>query len=374
MQAERYRHVLSSQYGDGDGLELSTYQYLAALLPVRIPRFYFGDIHRGSTNCILVTECIDYAPAASAAFGAAAALPAGAILPKLNKYQDHRVQGAHEYYFALVRGLARIGAADKRGALGPHRHVFSKGFYPTRVATAPPPAVAAARRAQLRATCDNQIDKLVDFVTNVACGLFPPEQRAVTFLRRLKDECGECAQFFSLAQHHVASQADYAALTHPNLQIDNGFYWRDEAGTLQAGLLDWYSCGEMPFAAVLQGCLSGMEPHALAEHAEGLMRCFADEYVACGGPRISPAELLRQWRLLYVVSFVGQLQYIEMDIMREGVPRAEWPSIRSRDDPRIMNVWNVRCRTIAILDAVSFWAASDLHAHFMAWAREQGHT
>ena len=33
----------------------------------------------------------------------------------------------------------------------------------------------------------------------------------------------------------------------------------------------------------------------------------------------------------------------------------------------------VRCRTIAILDAVAFWAVSDLHAHFMGWAREQGH-
>ena len=63
-----------------------------------------------------------------------------------------------------------------------------------------------------------------------------------------------------------------------------------------------------------------------------------------------------------------------MDILREGPPRAEWPSILSRDDPRIMGVWNVRCRTIAILDAVAFWAASELHAHFMGWAREQGHT
>ena len=50
------------------------------------------------------------------------------------------------------------------------------------------------------------------------------------------------------------------------------------------------------------------EPHALAEHEEGLMRCFADEYAACGGPCIRHAELLRQWRLLYVVSFVGQIQ------------------------------------------------------------------
>ena len=50
----------------------------------------------------------------------------------------------------------------------------------------------------------------------------------------------------------------------------------------------------MPFAAVLQGCLSGMAPRALAEHEAGLMRCFADEYAACGGPAIHPAELLRQ--------------------------------------------------------------------------------
>ena len=48
--------------------------------------------------------------------------------------------------------------------------------------------------------------------------------------------CTRCAQLFSLAQHYVATQPDYAALTHPNLQIDNGFYWRDEAGALQVAL------------------------------------------------------------------------------------------------------------------------------------------
>ena len=208
-QAERYRHVLSSQYGDGDGRELSTYQYLEGLLPVRIPRFYFGDIHRGSTNCILITECIDFAPSArgggapgevgapppgtsagasAGASGASvsAALPPGVVLPKVNKYQDHRLRGAHEYYFALVRGLARIGAADKRGALGPHRHVFSRGFYPARGAAAPPPAVGPARRVQLKATCGLQLDTLIDFVTNVASGLFPPAQRAAAFLQRLQ--------------------------------------------------------------------------------------------------------------------------------------------------------------------------------------------
>ena len=127
---------------------------------------------------------------------------------------------------------------------------------------------------------------------------------------------------------------------------------------------------------VLQGCLSGVEPSVLAEHEEGLMRCFVDEYVAQGGPPISAHELLKQWRLLYVISFVGQIQYIEMDILREGVPRAEWPTITSRDDPRVMGVWNVRCRTIAILDAAGFWArrGRELHTNFMGWAREEGLT
>ena len=38
-----------------------------------------------------------------------------------------------------------------------------------------------------------QLDKLVDFVTNVATGLFPAAQRTATFLQRLKFQCGECA-------------------------------------------------------------------------------------------------------------------------------------------------------------------------------------
>ena len=56
-----------------------------------------------------------------------------------------------------------------------------------------------------------------------------------------------------------------------NDQVDNGFFWRDEAGRMQAGLLDWYNCGVLPFAAVPQGCLSGAAPAMLAQHEHALM-------------------------------------------------------------------------------------------------------
>ena len=58
-----------------------------------------------------------------------------------------------------------------------------------------------------------------------------------------------------------------------------------------------------------------------------------------------------------------------MDILREGPPRAEWPSILSRDDPRIMGVWNVRCRTIAIIQALGYYREANLHPIFMAWVK-----
>ena len=37
------------------------------------------------------------------------------MLPKSGKYQDDRIVDAHLYYYALLRAMARMAAADKRG-------------------------------------------------------------------------------------------------------------------------------------------------------------------------------------------------------------------------------------------------------------------
>ena len=68
-QYPEQRRMLSVQLGDGDGLELVAYQQLEGLLPVKIPRHYFGDLCRSSAFYILVTECIEYAPRGSTADG-----------------------------------------------------------------------------------------------------------------------------------------------------------------------------------------------------------------------------------------------------------------------------------------------------------------
>ena len=161
----------------------------------------------------------------------------------------------------------------------------------------------------------------------------------------------------------------HTAATPP--QIDNGFFWRDERGGLQAGLLDWYNCTRAPFAQIFQGSLGGAEPALLAAHLDGLMECFAAEYARAGGPQIDAAGLARQFRLVYAHNLVGGLTFIQSDIYSEGPPRAEWAEVRSKDDKRVMGRWNVRCRVVAIIQSLGFWKAQELHALTMEWAREQ---
>jgi|EP00966_Prymnesium_polylepis_P041729 hypothetical protein len=71
----------------------------------------FADISRETTNYILITECIPFPPRDRMG----EAFAPLAILPKLGKFQDMLLPNAADYYFALVRTMARLGAADKRG-------------------------------------------------------------------------------------------------------------------------------------------------------------------------------------------------------------------------------------------------------------------
>mmetsp|Transcript_12506 Transcript_12506/g.36121 ORF Transcript_12506/g.36121 Transcript_12506/m.36121 type:complete len:185 (-) Transcript_12506:109-663(-) len=178
----------------------------------------------------------------------------------------------------------------------------------------------------------------------------------------------DCATYFDAAKRYVSRDSAYCALIHPNLQVDNAFFWRSANGDLEAGLLDWYNCQRAPFAGIMMGCLSGAEPDVLAKHISPLIRCFIDEYAREGGPMLDAEELLLQFNLMFVHTLVGSLTFIQTDIYLEGPPREEWQNVRSKDDPCVMGRWNVRCRTIAILQLLGLWHMSDLHSVYMQFA------
>jgi len=134
-----------------------------------------------------------------------------------------------------------------------------------------------------------------------------------------------------------------------------------------------YNFTRAPFASIFMGCLSGAEPDVLTEHIAGLLRCFADEYEREGGPRLDADHLLLQFQLMFVFNLASGLTFIESDIYEEGPKTAvEWHSIKSKDDPLIMGRWNVRCRTIAILQSLGYWKMNDLHGIYVRWANDCG--
>jgi hypothetical protein len=93
------------------------------------------------------------------------------------------------------------------------------------------------------------------------------------------------------------------ALCHWNAQIDNAWFWRDEAGHLQCGLLDWGHVNQLNVAFSLWGCLCGADQTIWEGHFEELLVLFRDEFHAHGGPRIDIADL--KLHLLLYMALMG---------------------------------------------------------------------
>lgn len=363
---EYNRTLLSVMYGDGDGLELSTYQFLEGLLPVRIPKFYFGDISRESSMYWLITECVPFSPRPPTT--ASTKLdwrdtPVGQLLPKSGKYQDDRLADSHLYYCALMRAMAKIAAADKRGVFDEHIDVFHN-----RGVVAVAQKDTETRRSMLTRRAADAADKLIEFITKCAYNLFPPPLNTVSWLNDFKRKLLECAPYATGVGNYL-NQPELFALSHVNLQIDNAFFWRESADSeqLECGLLDWYNFTRAPAVSVWGGALSGVEPEVMVDHGLEIMTAFSEAYEKYGGPKVDPNELLNMFILSLVGQTVAMCEFIEKEIYAMGPPRNEWPEITDRWDAKIMGVWQVRCRVVALLQLLKLWDSCEIHKKVMDW-------
>ncbi|KAH8050935.1 hypothetical protein JL721_11284 [Aureococcus anophagefferens] len=119
---------------DADGKELSVYQFLGhGVLPFDVPKLYFADLDRQSTDYVVVTERFSFPPSdlevmlrvmldPSNRKELTAPLP-GTTLPHREKFRDRydpcpwplRLE---HYYGALMRCQGQLAAAAERGDLG----------------------------------------------------------------------------------------------------------------------------------------------------------------------------------------------------------------------------------------------------------------
>lgn len=273
-------------------------------LPVTTAKYYFGDYSGSTTNYILITERI--------AFGVAP------IELAHRKGYDHEISNVEDHYVLLARSLAHLVAAQKRGALGSD---IEKIF----------PFGEAARDFDPIPDATAKIATLEKFVTRTAPHLFIDEVSDPDFMARWREDVLFGLEHKDAVIAYLHEDRDYTGLCHPNLNVDNAWYWREPSGELKVGLLDWGGAGQMSIAQALSGMMMMPEPERYRELVDLVFRTFTAELEEKSGVLLDPVEL----RLQYKASLYSTAICTILDIIAgvlDQVPADVWASMQNRSD------------------------------------------
>lgn len=235
--------------------------------PVHVAKPYFADFDPATGSGLLITRQI--------AFGESG------IEPLRPKNLDHELADPLAYYQATLTALARLAAAHLAGRLPQADELF--------------PFDRAAAMGELAIPYDREalqarVLAIGAFVERYPWVLLPRFDRR-GFATRLQADVLAFLAREDAVKRFLYGDPRFVALTHWNTHIDNAWFWRDDEGKLQCGLLDWGMVRPMNFAIGLWGGLSGATPEFLDRHLDELLALFARELQANGGPAIATAEL-----------------------------------------------------------------------------------
>ncbi len=235
--------------------------------PISVPVAYFADYHHESGTGMVITERI--------AFGE------GGIEPHHVKCLDHYLDDPLPYYRSMVTALARLAAAHKAGRLAPD----VEERFPFDPANSGSDPILYSEDE-----LSSELAKCADFAAHCP-QLLPVEVCSPEFLNTMKRDAFRIRQYEQTIQRFLRGNRDLVALCHWNAHIDNAWFWRDAAGALHCGLIDWGRVNQITMGAALWGCLSAAHHDIWMYHLDELLELFVSEYHEHGGPLISAAEL-----------------------------------------------------------------------------------
>jgi hypothetical protein len=300
--------------------------------PVAVPECLFADFQRASGTGLLITQRIGFGR--------------NGIERQYDKCMDHEMPEPLEHYRALIRTLARLAGSHKGG----HLPDYVQAEFPFAQ------ALASDRLPYTPQQVSNRVSRYAAFAAELP-QLLPEAIRSEAFIADL----GEGAALFQAHEdaikHFLHDDPAMIALCHWNANSDNGWYWRDAAGELQCGLLDWGSVGQMHVAMTIWGCLSSAESWLWREHLDDLLALFAREYAAHGGPVLDPATLKMHLLLYSAMMGLCWLMDAPPRIRREV---AELAACTDRLDPRITASETARVQLQMMTNFLAFWQAEDL--------------
>lgn len=236
--------------------------------PIAVARCLFGDYHKESGTGLLITERVPFG--------------SGAIQPALEKCFDYDVPNALEHYRALIATDARLAGAHKSGRLGSR---IDEEFPYT-----PDVLMAGDRIPYDAAELDRKTAQLRDFAARFP-NLLPQNVRSREFLAQFAEDAQRYLTLETPFKRMLYSAADFVSLCHWNANIDNAWFWRDDSGALQCGLLDWGRVGQLNVAQAVFGALCAAETELWDNHLDELLTLFVEEFHEAGRTVLSFPEL-----------------------------------------------------------------------------------
>jgi len=310
--------------------EINAYRLLEGSLPFRVPKYYFGDVSNETTNFILITEQTPFADPD----GRRPLAPLEVEGP-YDKCMDWALRGeVSEYYYALVRAGGRMAGCYKAGKLGP-RPLLDAAFENFGLRRyedwgCRPKESSGMGPAQI----SGKLAVAEDFVRNVASSLFPAAVLAEESIKVWRRVLKATDAYSAEIMWWLHRNQDYVALCHPNLNVDNAYFWRDADDQLDLGIFDWGGVRANSLGFKLWYWLYCAEFDVLSKHLDGLVTCFIDSYRESGGPSLDAKELKLQVLVSSLTQAVNLLGTVPQ--IYRMCPAREFETISTRRDPRIV--------------------------------------
>mmetsp|Transcript_126225 Transcript_126225/g.247468 ORF Transcript_126225/g.247468 Transcript_126225/m.247468 type:complete len:543 (-) Transcript_126225:66-1694(-) len=322
--------------------ELNANRLLEATLPVKIPKYYFGDISNETSNWILITERIPFADREPLDFAGRLVQQGrrrGPLAPYVvegpyDKCLDWTLRGPpSEYYLALVRCGARMAGLHRAGKMGDPaalaQHFEDWSNKPIEVFGCKPAECSGARPKEQKM----KIDLALKFMSEDGKAIFPSFCSDSAFKSKLERTLLTFNAYSAESLYWRHSNQDYIALTHNNMNVDNAFFWRDEDGNLDLGVLDWGSMGQRSLGFKLWWWLYCCEFDVLTGSIDALLDCFVSTYAEFGGPTLDKNVLRTQFVLTALEQMLGLCAAVPQ--IYKMCKKPEWKTITDRYDDRI---------------------------------------
>lgn len=304
--------------------------------PVRVPVCYFGD-YSAATQCgLLITERVPYGR--------------DGVEPLQDKCLDYEMADPLDHYRALTRAMAALAAHHRAGRFGA---AVERQFPFDRAAIEAQPMIPYGRE-QLA----EKLDRLRRFAVD-APQLLPEALRDPAFLEPFRRDAMVVLEREAALRAHVNGQDDMIALCHWNMNVDNGWFWRDGDGALHCGLLDWGGVAQMSLAMAFVGMTCAAETDFLAAQEGALIDLLLSEYRDAGGPEIGLEAFLLT--LKYSIALTGVAWMLDAPALIEA-EIADLGQVKDRFDPELRDRFLPRAQLQLMTVFLDSWRRLDIGA------------